>query len=341
MKMRRYITSISLLMLVVFSLAPLGAGSSAMAQAQSCDTSGNKTALATPSVVGPGDLIVFEASGFNPGEGISFWFTLPNGIVFGTPAPLEEAVLEDGTIPPLPLRIPTEFAQFAGRWAVTFQGSASNHVSVAFFCIQTSPVGAPTPNPACGASANSKNGKATPNQVAPGDLIVFEASGFTSGEAVSFWFTLPDQSVFGTPAPLEGGVEDDGTIFPFATRIPQEFAQFPGTWGLTFQGASSGNTAVIFFCVVTAAQPQPTAPTATATAPAATATTPAGTAVATAPIAPTATTGAFPTVEATPGVVGMPRTGQSDLPRYLVLVFVALGLLSVGLAAQRAPRRSR
>ncbi len=100
---------------------------------------------------------------------------------------------------------------------------------------------------------------------------------------------------------------------------------------------------------------QPTAPAATATtqptAPAATstvaATAPVETATTVATVAPTielptATVEVLPTAEATPGVVGMPRTGETDFPLFIVVALAALGLLSIGLAVRlQATHRSR
>ena len=43
---------------------------------------------------------------------------------------------------------------------------------------------------------------AVPNVVLPRQTVTFTAWNFTAGERVSFWFTLPDGSVFGTANPL-------------------------------------------------------------------------------------------------------------------------------------------
>ncbi|HYP40607.1 MAG TPA: hypothetical protein VEX13_09640, partial [Chloroflexia bacterium] len=147
--------------------------------------------------------------------------------------------------------------------------------------------------PVCDTSG-SVNGTATPTYGTVGTVIIFQATGFTPGEAVSFWLTLPDGSVAGTAAPLEGGVNPDGTIGPLPLPIDDVLVSLaPGRWAITFQGASSGHTAVIYFCVLTQAEAtaiaQPTAvpPTATTAATATTQPT----------IAPT--TAVTPTVQAT------------------------------------------
>ena len=107
----------------------------------------------------------------------------------------------------------------------------------------------PTPGPSCDTSA-TRNGSILPGPIVkPGDVVYFEAWGFRPNEEVSFWFTLPDGDVFGTAAPLccAGG---DGRVRFNPLAIPPEFAEFPGRWALTVQGAQSNNVAIIAFCVV-------------------------------------------------------------------------------------------
>ena len=54
-------------------------------------------------------------------------------------------------------------------------------------------------------------------------------------------------------AGTQGGIEDlvnpDGTIGPLPWTIEEADADFPGIWGLSFQGDESQNLAVIYFCV--------------------------------------------------------------------------------------------
>lgn len=374
--MTRHIKVLALLVVLLVSWFPLSLVPPATAQ-QTCDTTGTRNGRATPTIAGPGNYIVFEASGFRAGEAVSFWFTLPNGQVFGTPRPIEGGVSPDGTIEPLAIRFTQDFAQFPGRWALTFQGAQSNNVAVIYFCIANTAQPTPTPIPGCDISGN-RNARATPNVVRPGDLIVFEASGFRAGEGISFWFTLPSGDVFGTPRPLEDAVNPDGSLEPLPLRVPQEFAEFQGRWALTFQGSQSNAVAIAFFCVTTAAQATATAttapatatatvpaatatvPAATATAPAATATVPAATATVpiateTVPAVATPTTEVapppipveeptlVPTPEATVGPVGMPRAGSpgsgSSVAAAIFMALLGLSLLGAGYLARRGMSR--
>jgi len=221
-------------------------------------------------------------------------------------------------------------------------------------------------------TSGTVNGSATPVAGVTGDTIVFVATGFTVGEDVSFWFTSPNGVVVGTAQPIPGGVNPDGSVGPLPWRIG-EFPVLPtlfgeGRWALTFQGASSNNTSVIYFCVGFRVQPTatPAPPTSTPVPPTATTVAASPTAQATATTAATAaatetvavaatpTTAVVETPTAvvetpvpvatvmpvetpTPVTVGMPRTGQGEAGPSPLLLFGLAGLclLLAGLGARR------
>lgn len=267
---------------------------------------------------------------------------------------------------------------------------------------------AQTASGACDTSA-SFNGSATPPYGTTGTTIVFRARGFQANEDVSFYFTLPNGDVIGTAAPFSGGINPDGTIGPLPFAIDQQTVNLAtGRWAITFKGATSNNTAVIYFCVFTAAQATAAATTPTATTAPATATgvpataTTAATAAATNTAVPADTTvpvtstvavtavasdtsvpatsvatdtavvpttvpatstmvpavpttapttmptmlpTMVPTMEPAPTMTGtggvggttpgMPSTGQPEVPAYLTLFSIALGLLGLGVVARR------
>lgn len=111
----------------------------------------------------------------------------------------------------------------------------------------------------------SVNGTATPNSVRTNETTLLVGTGFTPGEAVSFYFTLPDGSTFGTANPVEGGVLPDGRVGLPLTITPEFATLGAGRFAITFVGATSQRTAVIYFCVN--ATPSQPAPTNTAVAP--------------------------------------------------------------------------
>jgi hypothetical protein len=161
--------------------------------------------------------------------------------------------------------------------------------------------------------SGSVDGTAEPSTVRPGETITFTARNFRAGEQVSFWFTTPRGSVFGTASPLCCAPSNGVLVFP-RIRIPDDFGDEPGRWAMTIAGSSSQHQSIIYFCVVTQAQATATAvpPTATTVPPTATtvpatATTEPATATtvpATATTVPaTATTGIPTTVATTPTTV--------------------------------------
>ena len=69
-------------------------------------------------------------------------------------------------------------------------------------------------------------------------------------ENVSFWFTLPDGSVVGTEEAVPGLVNPDGTIGPLPLDVDSSLVGVgEGRWAITFQGDSSHQQAVIYFCL--------------------------------------------------------------------------------------------
>jgi hypothetical protein len=97
-------------------------------------TQNNRNGEARPSSATDGDIIVFTARGFRPGENVSWWFTDPDGDVFGTPESEPDWVNPNGTLGPV--EFPASLLTFLpGTWALTFQGEQSQNVAVIYFCI--------------------------------------------------------------------------------------------------------------------------------------------------------------------------------------------------------------
>jgi hypothetical protein len=173
-------------------------------------------------------------------------------------------------------------------------------------------------------TSGTQNGSATPTTAWPGQTIIFRGQGFTPGEAVSFWFTTPDGDVFGTPAPIPGGVNGDGTIGPLPLEIDEDLVSVaPGRWAITFQGASSSNVAIIYFCLITTAQATATAqvppPTATPEPATATAVPPTDTPAPPTPVPATAvietpTTPPLATLIPTTVATAVPTTAPTLMP---------------------------
>jgi hypothetical protein len=102
---------------------------------------------------------------------------------------------------------------------------------------------------ACGNLPDNVNALTDKDQYRATQPIRVAAGGFTHLEPVSFWFTLPDGSVFGTASPFPLEPDEDGIIGPYELPTDASFASARGIWALTFQGAYSQNTAVAWFCI--------------------------------------------------------------------------------------------
>jgi hypothetical protein len=201
----------------------------------------------TPNCGPGGTFFRFLGSGFDVNEMVGVYVTDPTQAVYGAPFQAQ---------PDAQGRVGVTFQTLrgfpAGVWAMTMEGVTSKRRAIGYFKITAEPATPTRPPsggpPPCEAARNSRNGEARPVSATDGDIIVFTARGFRPGEDVSYWFTDPDGDVYGTPQAESDFVNPDGTIGPL--EFPADLLTFlPGTWGLTFQGATSNHTAVIFFCI--------------------------------------------------------------------------------------------
>jgi hypothetical protein len=203
----------------------------------------------TPRCGSPGTTFSFSGGGFQSGELVGVYATRPDGSVNGAPFQVEAD--SSGRVGGVTLR--TTSTSPLGVWAMTFEGTSSHVRSIGYFRVANQSAGATPTTPAaqgCDTSGN-RNGSATPSSGRPGTVLSVRATGFSTDEGISFWFTLPDGSVAGTSEPLPPGlVNPDGSIGPLPIEITSDMAALAeGRWAITFQG-TSGHTAVIYFCVL-------------------------------------------------------------------------------------------
>jgi hypothetical protein len=196
----------------------------------------------TPKCAPPGTVFSFAATGFNPGELVGVYATRPDQSVNGAPFQVEAD--SNGGVRGVTLT--TSASSQQGIWAMSMEGTQTHVKAIGYFKVVST---TPPPPPGGGTcnTSGSVSGSATPNSGGPGTTIVFRATGFTPGEDVSFWFTDPSGNVGGTPQPVSGGVNSDGSIGPLPLTLDSTFD--PGRWALTFEGASSHHQAIIYFCV--------------------------------------------------------------------------------------------
>ena len=215
----------------------------------SIDNSAAIDGAANPTSAQTGDTITFQANKFASGEKVQFTIISPSYVT--STGQLDQPAAGDGSIA-TNLSIPSALGDKPanwGLWTVLYQGLKSNHLSIIYFAI-TPPTG-PVACPVDG----SRNGKAMPSNIAQGQRIIFEASGFKANEPISYWFTGPNGEVIGTKEPADRATrEEDGADVPWVDaqgniKVSQTLPLAPGNWVITFQGMDSKAQAVIRFCV--------------------------------------------------------------------------------------------
>ncbi len=201
--------------------------------------------VVTPECGPGGTAFSFSGSGFQPGETVSIYVTLPDQAVLE--APFQRDADGNGRVIGIGLNSDRTFPP--GIWGITMEGLTTHNKAIGRFKI-TSPGPTPTRAPAgtCNAPP-SVNGEVTPNSGRQGDTLEITIRGFQPGESATYWFTRPDNQVLYGAAPLPGSLNRDGTIGPLPYEIDADDAQHPGVWALTVRGDSSGHQAIIYYCI--------------------------------------------------------------------------------------------
>jgi hypothetical protein len=195
-------------------------------------------------------------TGFTPNEGISFWFTAPNGDTAGTEAPLDigqhNGRINDAIDGELLELISEAFdVPLYGIWALSYQGEDSNHLSIVWFKMVAKPGAGPTAttqpsgDPCANIPASSNVTVSPSNCARAGTVFGFSASGFQPNEMVGVYITRPDQSVDGAPFQVQanGAGQTGGVTYTTRSNSDQ------GVWAITFEGVTSHRTAIGYFKV--------------------------------------------------------------------------------------------
>ena len=238
---------------LVVALGLALASPSTPAYAQACDPSGTVDGTADPSTVTPGGVITFTAMRMSSNEEVSFWFTLPNGSVAGTAAPLCCAS-PDGTVRFAPLRIPDSFFQAPGRWALTVEGASSHHQSIIYFCVvtqqqptappPTATTAPPPPSTATTAPPSPTTVEASPTTQATVPPTA-EASPTTGVASPTTQATVPVSSPTAEASPTTV-VATPTTALPPTVAPTVEATTTPSTIGMPVTGSSGGDTGLLY-----------------------------------------------------------------------------------------------
>jgi hypothetical protein len=139
----------------------------------------NVNATVTPPSGPVGTVFAFNGFGFQPGENIALWVTVPDQSV--VPADFELTADPDGSITSWGITFNSFEGLPTGIWALTAQGKSSGNAAIGFFLL--TPADGPAPPPP-GTLPNDQNARIEPREGAPGTVFYFFAGGFVPGENV-------------------------------------------------------------------------------------------------------------------------------------------------------------
>nr|WP_052295003.1 hypothetical protein [Oscillochloris trichoides] len=200
----------------------------------------NVNAMVTPQSGPPGTSFAFTANGFNPGERVGIWITLPDQSTAG--ADFQVTADGSGAIGGDQLMITTGAGDPTGIWSFNAQGVSSGKQAVGYFFVGgTASPGNPNQLGVPVHDQLPTQGLAMIVPVAAPAGTPFEmyGGGFSAGEQVSAWITKPDgQSLSLTQVMLDGTVAY--TIID-TTGLPD------GVYQAVIQGRSSNVVAAAAF----------------------------------------------------------------------------------------------
>lgn len=116
---------------------------------------------------------------------------------------------------------------------------------------------APAPQPpatdSCADVPDPVNARIRPGKCfTAGTAAAIDVFGFQPNEQVGFWFTSPDNEIFGTVQTLNVGPTGTANDLPLPTG-----SMTPGIWSFVMEGTSSGNKAIVYFKILAAASGAP------------------------------------------------------------------------------------
>lgn len=205
-----------------------------------------KSAFVYPLAGKPGDIFVFTAEGFKAGERVAVWANAPDGSVIG----IDEQFPADsnGTLDQTGLFIRTFPGYPTGLWSMVAKGLDSEHESVAYFLLVSSPLSnADALHPEQYKLPNDIDARAEPRVGPIGTVFFFDAYGFRAGEEVSIVVTAADGSttntITGVMADGNGSIRYAGLYYASALTSPT------GVYSMVATGRQSGKRSVAYFMV--------------------------------------------------------------------------------------------
>jgi hypothetical protein len=183
-------------------------------------------------------MFFFEGSGFEPGEKIGLYTTLPSGEVFGPPSTTEA----DATGKVKDVYVSTNRSVPQGVWATTLEGLTTHRKAIGYFKVT------PFVQGDCSGIPAGTNMTATPNCAPAGSEFVFTATGFQPGEQVGRYYTTPIGPGINGNRFYITHADETGTVKDVTFASYED--DYRGIWAATFEGVQSERQAIGYFKIL-------------------------------------------------------------------------------------------
>lgn len=203
----------------------------------------SKNARVLPQAGQPGDVFLFTANGFQPGEKVGIWLNSPDGAIFG--ARFQATADARGTIDSAQIGFQTSDGMPLGTWSFVAQGIDSGRQGVGYFLLIGGALGrlpAPAQQPKTPANVDAR---VEPNAGPAGTIFFFDAYGFKPGEEVTLTVVASDgtkiDAGFTVNADNQGSIGYAGLYYVTEPYFPL------GLWSFVAHGKDSGKDSTGYF----------------------------------------------------------------------------------------------
>lgn len=186
----------------------------------------------------PSTQFTFYATGFDGSEEVAYWFSSPDGKVYGDD--VRYRVLAYQGRADWSWRSPDEATP--GTWMAVAKGLHSDTKQVIPFEIVTDAQAVPENRPSVPLT-NEPGVAVQPESGPAGTMFSFYATDFNDGEAVGYWFNAPDGTLHSNDVEYRSRSYSGRADWQWMSPANA----MPGTWTVVVQGTESHTTRVIAF----------------------------------------------------------------------------------------------
>ncbi len=194
----------------------------------------------SPAAGRPGTTFQFIAEGFGHDEKAGWWATAPDGRIF--PGGVDQMANQQGR---LAWQWTAPADAMAGRWMMVVQGRTSNLEYAIPFEIRLTlpdetPAPAPPPQVTPTPAPPPETSSVVPSSGPPGTTFTFRMAGFLPHEAVGYWVTAPDGTIYAAPdVELVNPRANEDGIVSLTWTAPAD--AMPGQWLMVVQSSTASN----------------------------------------------------------------------------------------------------